>query len=124
MTNTVVWIDVPVVNLDRAIGFYSALFGKAVEKQSVEGFDMGVLPHEEHAQAVFGCLCVCQDNQPSKTGPLVYLSAEGRLDAAVEAARKNGGEVLAEKHPIGPYGFRAVIVDSEGNRIALHSQTA
>jgi hypothetical protein len=43
-------------------------------------------------------------------------------DQAEKAAAKNGGKVLQPKHPIGPYGFRSVILDSEGNRIALHSE--
>ena len=55
------------------------------------------------------------------TGPLIYLSVEGRLDDAVKAVTSSGGKVLQEKHQIGPHGFRAVIVDSEGNRLALHS---
>jgi hypothetical protein len=38
--------------------------------------------------------------------------------------REHGGKVVVDKEPIGPYGFRAVIMDSEGNRIALHSQKA
>jgi predicted enzyme related to lactoylglutathione lyase len=73
-----------------------------------------------------GCLCVGGDsvgdrNQPSQNGPLIYLSVEGRLNDAVKAARANGGKVLQGKHQIGPHGFRAIVVDSEGNRIALHS---
>ena len=62
-------------------------------------------------------------NQPSRNGPLIYLSVEGRLDQAVKAARTSGGKVLQERQQIGPHGFRAVIVDSEGNRLALHSST-
>lgn len=58
------------------------------------------------------------------TGPLVYLDASGRLDAAVAAAEARGGKVLQARHSIAPNGFRAIIADSEGNRIALHSMTA
>jgi hypothetical protein len=91
---------------------------------SEQGFEYGLLPHEE--QGASGCLCVSADsagleNKPSQSGPLIYLSVEGRLDDAVKAVRANGGKVLQEKQQIGPHGFRAVIVDSEGNRIALHS---
>jgi predicted enzyme related to lactoylglutathione lyase len=43
------------------------------------------------------------------------------LDEAVETARKNGGKVLRARQKIGEHGFRAVIIDSEGNRIALHA---
>jgi hypothetical protein len=53
---------------------------------------------------------------------LIYLNCDGRLDAAIAAVEANGGKVLKPKHPIGPYGFRAVILDSEGNRLALHSK--
>jgi predicted enzyme related to lactoylglutathione lyase len=94
---------------------------------SEEGLEYGLLPHEE--QNASGCLCVGGDsagseNKPLQSGPLIYLSVEGRLDDAVKAASANGGKVLQAKQQIGPHGFRAVIVDSEGNRIALHSSTA
>ncbi len=57
-------------------------------------------------------------------GPLVYLSVEGRLDDVIKAVKQNGGTVLVEKEQIGPDGYRAVFLDSEGNRVALHSQKA
>jgi predicted enzyme related to lactoylglutathione lyase len=122
--DTLCWTDIPVTDLDRAIKFYSAILSKEVRKTSEAGFEYGLLPHEE--QNASGCLCVNGDsvgdkNEPSETGPLIYLSVEGRLHAAVDAARVNGGRVLQERQQIGPHGVRAIIVDSEGNRIALHS---
>ena len=57
----------------------------------------------------------------SAHGPLLYLSCQGRLDEAIAAVAPHGGKVLQARHPIGPYGFRAVVLDSEVNRIALHS---
>ena len=122
--DTLCWTDIPVTNLDRAIKFYSAILGKEVRKMSETGFEYGLLPHEE--QNASGCLCVGGDsvgnkNEPSETGPLIYLSVEGRLNEAVKAARVNGGKVLQERQQIGPHGVRAIVVDSEGNRIALHS---
>jgi predicted enzyme related to lactoylglutathione lyase len=122
--DTLCWTDIPVTNLDRAIKFYSAILGKEVGKMSETGFEYGLLPHEE--QNASGCLCVGGDsvgnkNEPSKTGPLIYLSVEGRLNEAVKAARISGGKVLQERQQIGPHGVRAIIVDSEGNRIAFHS---
>ena len=52
---------------------------------------------------------------------MIDLNASGRLDEAVAAVPVNGGSVIKPKHAIGPFGFRAIILDSEGNRVALHS---
>jgi uncharacterized protein len=125
--NTLCWTDIPVTNIDRAITFYSAVLGNEVSKLSEQGFEYGLLPHEE--QNASGCLSFGADsagseNKPSQNGPLIYLSVEGRLDDAVKAVTSNGGKIVQERHQIGPHGFRAVIVDSEGNRIALHSSAA
>jgi predicted enzyme related to lactoylglutathione lyase len=120
--NTVCWVDIPVTNIDRAMKFYTAVLGEAVSKQTMPGMEFALLPHAE--DNVSGCLVVMHGNQPSATGPLVYLSVEGRIDDAIKQARDGGGKILNEKEQIGPYGFRAIVLDSEGNRVALHSQKA
>jgi predicted enzyme related to lactoylglutathione lyase len=60
------------------------------------------------------------DARPSESGPLLYLNTQGRLDEAVNLVERHGGKVLVGRHSIEPYGFRAIVLDSEGNRIALH----
>jgi predicted enzyme related to lactoylglutathione lyase len=80
---------------------------------------IGLLPGSD--PDVTGCLYTKDGETPSDKGLLVYLNAQGRLDEAVAAVEPNGGKLLQPKHPIGPYGFPAIILDSEGNRIALHS---
>lgn len=123
MSHQFVWVDIPVVDLDRAMRFYGAVLGAPVTRSGGPGFSFGLLP--EAQTAVSGCLYVPNEgNAPSRTGPLVYLNASGRLDAAVSAVLAHGGQVLQPIHAIGPHGFRAVVLDSEGNRIALHAQTA
>ena len=54
MSNTFVWVDIPVTNLDRAIGFYSAVVGQPVDKIGGPGFNFGLFKHE--GNAVGGCL--------------------------------------------------------------------
>ncbi len=121
MTHTFCWADIPVLDFNRAIDFYSAILGTTVEHQSPgTGFEYGVLPGS--TEGVSACLCHSEDNKPSDKGPLIYLSVEGRLDAALQAVPEKGGRVIKEKHPIGSYGYRALILDSEGNRLALHSR--
>ena len=117
MANQIVWCDIPVKDLDRAIIFYSAALGGTVAKLSVEGMTFGLLPDAD--SGVSGCLVL--DAKPSADGPMIYLNCKGRLDAVIADVEKNGGKILKPKHQIGPHGFRAVVLDSEGNRIALHS---
>lgn len=120
MSNRIVWVDIPVADLDRAIAFYGAVLGEPVSREGGPGFQFGLLPHAEGEAA--GCLYLPgEENAPSRTGPLVYLSAEGRLAAAVAAVEARGGQVLQPIHAMGPHGHRAVLLDSEGNRIALHA---
>lgn len=119
MPNQVVWFDIPVVDLDRAIRFYSAVLGAKLAKEDFQGFSMGMLPMEEGS--VSGCLVQTKENSPSAQGVLIYLNVQGRLDDAIRAVEGNGGKVVQGRHSIEPYGFRAIVLDSEGNRVALHS---
>jgi len=94
MSNTFVWVDIPVLDLDRAIAFYGAILGKAVDKVEGPGFTFGLFKHE--GNEVGGCLFLPEgDVKPSLHGPLVYLDATGRLDAAIDAAgaRITAGDV-------------------------------
>jgi predicted enzyme related to lactoylglutathione lyase len=119
MANQIVWCDIPVADLDRAIKFYSTVLGAAIKKQQFPDMTIGILPHNDGEVA--GCLVVSDSEKPTDKGIMVYLNANGRLDDAVAAVSLNGGKVLQAKQPIGPFGFRAIILDSEGNRVALHS---
>jgi predicted enzyme related to lactoylglutathione lyase len=99
------------------------VLGQAVEKQQYPGMTFAVLPHENGS--VSGCLTPsCNgsaDNHPSAQGPLLYFNCQGRLDQSIAAVESNGGKILQPKHQIGAHGYRALVFDSEGNRIALHS---
>jgi predicted enzyme related to lactoylglutathione lyase len=117
--NSIVWCDIPAKNLDRAITFYSAVLDLKIEKQTIPGMEFAAFAHKD---GVGGCLFAGAEAQPSAQGPLVYLNCQGRLDAAAATVGPNGGKILQAKHQIGPYGFRVVILDSEGNRVALHSR--
>jgi uncharacterized protein len=117
--NRAVWIDIPVADLDRAQKFYGAVLGIKIHRESYNNVDFCVLDHKDGNG---GCL-VIKPQEVSTTGILVYLNVDGRIKDAVRQVEANGGSVLEPTQPIGPHGFRAVIKDSEGNRVALHSQT-
>ncbi len=119
MAHSVVWFDIPTVNLDRAVTFYNAVMGAQIEIAQYGEMRIGVLPHGSND--VSGCLYQSAEDKPSASGPLLYINVDGRLDAAISAVEQNGGKVLQAKHSIGQWGSRAIVLDSEGNRIALHS---
>src|SRR5215813_7202088 len=78
MANQIVWCDIPVLDVDRAVKFYSAVLGATVEKQEISGMTMAILPHNDGE--VGGCLFESTDDKPSDKGPMIYLNANGRLD--------------------------------------------
>ena len=120
MASRFVWVDIPVMNLDRAVRFYAAVIGMEVTIQNTPDFSFALFPHE--GEETGGCLVPeGGGNAPCANGPLVYVNVEGRMKEAVDAARAHGGGIVEEPHAIGPHGFRAVIIDSEGNRVALHA---
>jgi predicted enzyme related to lactoylglutathione lyase len=117
--NRVVWFDLPVLDLERACRFYEAVLGLPVHREAFGELRFGVLTHE---LGNGGCLVPGTPAPDPDTGVLVYLNAEGRLREAVAQVAARGGRVLEPIRSIGPHGYRAVVLDSEGNRVALHSQ--
>ena len=122
MSHRFVWVDIPVHDLDRAIAFYAAVLATPVTREGGPGFSFGLLAHS--GSDVAGCLVVADaDNAPSPRGPLVYLNVDGRIVDAERAAAAAGGRIVKSTHAIAPHGYRAIVLDSEGNRVALHSTT-
>lgn len=117
--NRAVWIDIPVADLARANTFYAAMLGIEVNSEEFGDIRFSVL---EHGEGNGGCLVLHPEEITSDKGILVYFNAHGRIRDAVAKAIEHGGQVVQEIHSIGPHGFRAILLDSEGNRIALHSQ--
>ena len=115
--NLIVWADVAVLDLDRAIDFYSKVLNKKFEKKEMGEMSFAV---SEHDQGNGICLVVDPTNV-TDNGPLMYFNAGDRIEVATELAVELGGSINQPVTPIGPYGFRSIIIDSEGNRIGLHA---
>jgi predicted enzyme related to lactoylglutathione lyase len=117
--NRAVWFDIPVANLDRAAKFYAEVLGVGVDKETRGEFAFCVIDHKDGNG---GCLCL-NPEEIAAGGILLYLNVDGRIHDAVGKVVPNGGSVIQPIHAIGPHGFRAIVLDSEGNRIALHSNS-
>lgn len=57
---------------------------------------------------------------PSHTGVLVYFGVPD-MESVIERIKQNGGKILLPMTSIGEYGFISHFEDTEGNKVALHS---
>ena len=117
--NQFVWIDIGVKDLDRAVNFYRHVLNNDLSIEEYEGFKFAVFAHE--GADVAGCLVPKADFVPLPDSTLIYLNVDGRMAEACELVEQKGGKLLQPPHAIGPHGERALILDSEGNHLALHS---
>jgi predicted enzyme related to lactoylglutathione lyase len=117
--NRAVWFDIPCADLDRAAKFYRAVLAIGVDKETYGDYTFCIFDHKDGNG---GCL-VPNAAEIAAGGLMIYLNANGRIRDAVKQVVPNGGSVIQDTHAIGPHGFRAVVLDSEGNRVALHSET-
>ncbi|TSA34482.1 MAG: VOC family protein [Porphyromonadaceae bacterium] len=123
--NVVGWFEIPVADMDRAIKFYETVFEFKIDRNQLGSLDMGWFPWEENGLGSGGSLVYHPDHyNPSKDGTLVYFTAQsGDLQNELSRVVPAGGKVLAEKRLIAEgYGYLALVLDTEGNRIALHSR--
>lgn len=121
---TVGWFEIPVQDMDRAIKFYEEVFVCSLDKQIMGDFQMAWFPWDEEGKGAGGSLVYHKEfYKPSgEYGALVYFSSE---DCSVELARveKAGGKVQIPKRMIAPdIGYMGVFLDTEGNRVAIHSR--
>ncbi|MBK8968326.1 MAG: VOC family protein [Saprospiraceae bacterium] len=121
MKSWTTWFEIPATDLHRAKKFYDTIFEMEIELVDFGPLKMGIFPHKDVGAAI------CQNDaggyQPSEThGPLVYLNANPDLQQVLNRVEAAGGRIIRPKSPISDeFGFMALIVDTEGNRLGLHS---
>lgn len=123
MTNPGSYFEIPVTDLDRAIGFYQAVFDCKLERQEIDGNEMALFPAEEGVPGITGALAKGKTYVPSQTGSLIYLHSPN-IETTLLKVQAQGGKTLYPKTSLGPLGFVAEFEDSEGNRVALHQPAA
>lgn len=124
MTTQINWFEIPVVNLARATKFYEAMLATTLKTGTVEAdFDQSRMAiFFSAAQESCGCLIEASNFKPSHDGVLVYLNAGASIQQAIDRVAPAGGEVVLDKLELPrQLGYIAHVVDTEGNRIALHA---
>lgn len=123
-SNMVGWFEIPVEDMDRAKTFYEDVFQIQIQVHDMGGTKMGWFPWAQDKPGAPGSLIQNKDwYAPSKTdGVLIYFHSED-LDTEINRVEEAGGKVLKPKTQISPdVGYMGLFLDSEGNRIALHSR--
>jgi predicted enzyme related to lactoylglutathione lyase len=122
--NMVGWFEIPVTDMDRARKFYEEVFDVEIEVHNLNELLMGWFPFADGKMGASGSLVKHPEfYHPSETqGPLVYFSCKD-VDDQISRIEKAGGKVLLAKTLIKEdVGYMGLFVDSEGNRLALHSR--
>lgn len=118
MRNVINWFEIPSVNFDRAVGFYSTILNAEIPIGEFMGTPHGFLVDD--AGESRGAIIHSSDALPGTTGPLIYLHAGAALPTVLERVQQSGGAVLMPTTSLGEQGTMAIIRDTEGNRVALH----
>ena len=120
MQNAINWFEIPVSDMPRACRFYGAIFDTALHASPMCDGEVAVLPYTDGA--VGGSLFKHVDLTPAAQGTLVYLNGGDDLNTILERVGAAGGTVALPKTAITPeIGYMALFIDSEGNRVGLHS---
>ncbi len=122
--NAISWFEIPATDLNRAQAFYEFIFDMKMTTLDLPNIKMKMFPLEDPMTGAGGALVDSGGfHKPSATdGPLVYLNGNPDVQLILNKVEKAGGKISVPKTLISPdYGYMAVIIDTEGNRIAFHS---
>lgn len=124
MKSAISWFEIPSKDLDRATKFYEKIFGISLIPMDLPDIKMRMFPVEDQMTDIGGAIVYSEGfHKPSATdGPLIYLNGNPDVQKVLDKVEEAGGSVMVPKTEISPeYGFMAVIIDTEGNRVGLHS---
>ena len=121
MKNIINWFEIPVTDFDRAKKFYETVMDIQLHDGNFGDWRMGSFPAFEGK--VSGAIVSGKGYEPSEKGSLIYLNCNPDLSAYLERVEAAGGKITVTKKQISPeIGYWACVIDTEGNRIAFHSQ--
>lgn len=120
-THAVNWFEIPVADFERARRFYSRIFDFEMPEMAMGPSRMGFFLHEQ-GKGIGGAIIHGEGSTPAATGTLVYLAGGSNLSAVLDRVVGAGGSIVVPKTQISPeLGYFAHFIDSEGNRVGLHS---
>ncbi len=124
MNTAISWFEIGTTDLDRATKFYETIFQVKLTPLDLDNIKMRMFPIDDMMTGVGGALVDSKGfHKPSATdGPLIYRNGNPDLQLVLDRVEAAGRKIFLSKTEISAeYGYMAVIIDSEGNRIGLHS---
>ena len=125
--NAINWFEIPVEDFDRARKFYETIFDYQMPDMMMGPSRMGFFLFDQSGGKVGGAIVYNPGfYTPAANGTMVYLNCQPDLQVQLERVEGAGGKVHQLKMEIAPgqnLGFIAIITDTEGNRVALHSMS-
>jgi predicted enzyme related to lactoylglutathione lyase len=119
MRHAISWFELSVTDLERAVAFYTTILGTPLaEAAEADDRRFAMFPAED---GVSGAIVQGDGYLPSTEGALVFLNAGDILQPVVDRVEAAGGRVLLPRMDMGQWGVAAFIVDTEGNKVALHA---
>lgn len=120
MRNLISIFEIPAADFSRAVKFYQAILDISIEEVDMDGILMGVFPGDE--KSVSGAVIKGNDYRPSTDGVIIYLNGGNDLQVVLDKIEANKGKIIVPKTQINPeIGFYALFMDTEGNKLGLHS---
>ncbi|MBE0589585.1 MAG: VOC family protein [Hydrogenophaga sp.] len=118
--HTINWCEIPATDFARAKAFYETVLGRGIETMTMGPSTMGFLPMSP--DSVGGVIVQGEGAVTSRTGTLVHLNGGDDLAPMLARVEGAGGSVAVPKTDIGSgFGFFAHFIDTEGNKVGLHS---
>lgn len=119
-TNFVSWFEIPAINFQQAVDFYNHIYGIDMEKNLDGNHAMAFFPAKK---GIGGAIVAGPGSTPSDTGCLIYLNGGNDLNNVLEKVEEAGGRIVMSKTLINEEaGYFAIFIDSEGNKLAVHSK--
>jgi len=97
MTNSINWVEIPVINFDRAKEFYSRIYDYEMYEETIGAFRMGFLPMDRESQGVGGAIVQGSGYTPTALGAKVYMNGGANLLTVLNRVEGAGGDVLTRK---------------------------
>lgn len=120
-THAVGWFEIATSDIGRAQKFYETTMDLKLQPQEMDGFKMAWFPSHGEAYGSCGALVNGDGYKPSTEGTVVYFMTEN-IAKFMEKVEANGGKKLSETMDIGEHGFCAFFMDTEGNKLGIHSR--